>query len=42
VPLRRRLEGVPRFVQVRGGVYLFLPSVMALRYLASPGAQPTP
>ena len=30
----RRLTGLPRFVTTRGGAYLFLPSMTALRYLA--------
>jgi Dyp-type peroxidase family len=34
-PARQRLEGLPRFVDVRGGEYFFLPSVRALRFLAS-------
>jgi Dyp-type peroxidase family len=34
-PTRCRLEGLPRFVQIRGGDYFFLPSVRALRFLAS-------
>ena len=34
-PARLRLEGLPRFVTVRGGEYLFLPSVNALKFLAS-------
>jgi deferrochelatase/peroxidase EfeB len=33
-PLRRRLQNVPRFVHVRGGAYLFLPGLAALRFLA--------
>jgi deferrochelatase/peroxidase EfeB len=33
----RRVRGIPRFVTVRGGAYLFLPSLRALRYLASLG-----
>jgi Dyp-type peroxidase family len=33
-PARRRLEGLPRFVTVGGGEYLFLPSVRALKFLA--------
>lgn len=33
--LRRRITGLPRFVTVRGGAYFFLPSLPALRYLAS-------
>jgi Dyp-type peroxidase family len=34
-PARARLEGLPRFVDVRGGEYFFLPSVRALKFLAS-------
>jgi Dyp-type peroxidase family len=34
-PVRRRYEGLPQFVSVRGGAYLFLPGVRALRFLAS-------
>ena len=34
-PLRGRLSGMPKFTTVRGGAYLFLPSIPALRYLAS-------
>ena len=30
----RRLEGLPRFVTVRGGAYFFLPGLRALRYIA--------
>jgi Dyp-type peroxidase family len=33
--VRRRVEGLPRFVTVRGGAYFFLPSLRALRYFAS-------
>ena len=33
-----RLRDVPQFVTVRGGGYFFLPSLSALRYLASLGA----
>jgi Dyp-type peroxidase family len=36
-PVRRRLLGMPAFVRVRGGEYLFMPSVRALRWLASAG-----
>jgi Dyp-type peroxidase family len=32
-PVRRRLGGITRFVQVRGGAYFFMPSVAALRSL---------
>jgi deferrochelatase/peroxidase EfeB len=32
-----RLRNVPQFVTVRGGAYFFLPSLSALRYLASLG-----
>jgi deferrochelatase/peroxidase EfeB len=31
----RRIAGIPAFVTVRGGGYFFLPSLRALRYLAS-------
>lgn len=34
----QRLSGLPRFVQVRGGAYFFLPGIRALRYLATVGA----
>lgn len=33
-PVRARFHGLPRFVGVRGGAYLFLPGVRALKYLA--------
>jgi deferrochelatase/peroxidase EfeB len=33
--VRQRLRDVPQFVTVRGGAYFFLPSLRALRYLAS-------
>jgi Dyp-type peroxidase family len=36
-PLRRRLVGMERFVQVRGGDYFFLPSKSALSYLSELG-----
>jgi Dyp-type peroxidase family len=34
-PLRRQLQGIPRFVVTRGGEYCFLPSLRALRWLAA-------
>ncbi|HKQ04963.1 MAG TPA: peroxidase [Blastocatellia bacterium] len=34
-PVRRRIRNVPRFVQVKGGGYFFLPSITALKYLAA-------
>ncbi len=34
-PVRTRVTGMPRFVQVRGGAYFFLPGIRALRFLAS-------
>lgn len=34
-PIRERIQGVQRFVTVRGGDYFFLPSITALKYLAS-------
>jgi hypothetical protein len=33
-PVRRRLQGIPRFVVTRGGEYCFMPSLSALRWLA--------
>lgn len=33
-PIRRRLQGIPRFVTTRGGEYCFAPSLSALRWLA--------
>jgi Dyp-type peroxidase family len=35
LPVRRRHQGLPGFVQVRGGGYFFLPGIRALRYLAT-------
>ena len=34
-PLRTRVHNLERFVTVKGGAYFFLPSMSALRYLAS-------
>ena len=34
-PVRRRYEGLPQFVTVRGGAYFFLPGIRALRFLAA-------
>ena len=34
-PLRTRFHNLERFVTVKGGAYFFLPSIRALRYLAS-------
>jgi Dyp-type peroxidase family len=33
-PLREHLQGLPRFVTVRGGAYFFLPSIRAINFLA--------
>ena len=33
-PLRRRLQGIPKFVVTRGGEYCFMPGLRALRWLA--------
>src|SRR5262249_17949883 len=33
-PVRRRLQGLPRFVTTRGGEYFFAPSLSALRWLS--------
>lgn len=34
-PVRKRVTGMPRFVNVRGGGYFFMPGINAVRYLAS-------
>jgi Dyp-type peroxidase family len=34
-PVRKRVGALPRFVQVRGGAYFFMPGLRAIRYLAS-------
>jgi len=34
-PVRRRLQGLPAFVTVRGGEYCFMPGLRALRWLAA-------
>lgn len=36
-PIRRRLHGIERFVVTRGGEYLFLPSLSAMRWIADLG-----
>jgi Dyp-type peroxidase family len=33
-PVRRHVNNIPRFVAVRGGAYLFIPSMAALRFLS--------
>ncbi|MFL5540396.1 MAG: Dyp-type peroxidase [Longimicrobiaceae bacterium] len=35
-PVRHRVRGIPRFVNMRGGAYLFMPGLKALRYLSDP------
>ena len=34
-PVNRRVHDLKRFVTVRGGVYLFFPSITAIKYLAT-------
>ena len=34
-PCDQRVDGLPRFVSVKGGGYFFLPGIRALRFLAS-------
>ncbi len=34
LPVRRRLHGLPQFVEVRGGEYCFMPGLRALKWLA--------
>ena len=36
-PIRKKINGLPAFTTVRGGAYVFLPGLKALRYLASLG-----
>ena len=33
-PVRKRLQGIPRFVVTRGGEYCFMPGIKALKWLA--------
>lgn len=33
-PVRRRLTGLPDFISIHGGAYLFMPGLRAVRYLA--------
>src|SRR5258708_38351012 len=37
-PIRRRLHGLPQFVDVRGGEYCFMPGLQALKWLAGKDA----
>jgi Dyp-type peroxidase family len=34
-PVRQQVSGLPRFVQVRGGAYFFMPGIRAVRFLAA-------
>jgi Dyp-type peroxidase family len=34
-PIRRRISRIPEFITVKGGAYLFMPGMRALRYIAS-------
>jgi deferrochelatase/peroxidase EfeB len=36
-PIRKKISGLPAFTTVRGGAYLFLPGLRALRWLATLG-----
>jgi Dyp-type peroxidase family len=36
-PIRKRVTGMPRFVQTLGGAYFFMPGIRALRFLAALG-----
>jgi hypothetical protein len=40
-PIARRLGNLSRFVTVRGGAYLFMPGIRALRFLAALQTDPT-
>jgi hypothetical protein len=39
VPLGARTAALPRFVQVKAGAYLFMPSLKALEFLAASGSR---
>jgi Dyp-type peroxidase family len=41
-PVRRRLLGLPRFVQMRGGAYFFVPAIKALHFLAKDAPRSMP
>lgn len=32
-PVRKRIKGIPRFVEVKGGAYFFMPGIRALKFL---------
>jgi Dyp-type peroxidase family len=34
-PVRQQVAGLPRFIQVRGGAYFFMPGISAVRFLAT-------
>ena len=36
-PVRRRIDGVTTFNRLRGGEYMFMPSLTALRWIGSRG-----
>jgi hypothetical protein len=40
-PIRKRIAGLPAFTTVKGGAYLFLPSISGLRHLATAASSPT-
>ena len=40
-PIRKRIAGLPAFTTVKGGAYLFLPSISGLRLLATGASSPT-
>jgi hypothetical protein len=37
IPVRERIAGVPRFIDVRGGAYFFMPGISALAQIANLG-----
>jgi len=38
--VRKRITGMKRFVEVRGGAYFFLPGLRALRFLSTLDGHP--
>ncbi|MCH8331564.1 MAG: peroxidase, partial [Bacteroidetes bacterium] len=35
IPIRKKVKGIPRFVDIRGGAYFFMPGISGLRFFAS-------
>ena len=33
-PIRKKISGLPRFIEIQGGAYFFVPGIKALEYLS--------